>query len=137
MPFTQYIMETSLSRKSNRKKQHSIEICNPLQTRFIAGGVLPHHLDLITGEASPFIKAYIDKGRLSWVPRSIPVFMVLVPDLGLRGAHYYAARRLYRRHEERLRAQRQRLDDLCGVVGCFLAVTAAAVATSLLHKKPR
>mmetsp|Transcript_1410 Transcript_1410/g.2926 ORF Transcript_1410/g.2926 Transcript_1410/m.2926 type:complete len:141 (+) Transcript_1410:480-902(+) len=59
---------------------------------FVCGGLTPKNMHLIEGPGSPFMTAYNDKGRLSKLVKDIPVFAVMVEDLGLRGARYVAAR---------------------------------------------
>ncbi len=59
---------------------------------YISGGLTPKNIDFIIGEDSPFMKAYYDKGRMSPLVKSIPVFAVLVEDLGMRGARVCALR---------------------------------------------
>lgn len=59
---------------------------------YVSGGLTPKNIKFITGQDSPFMKAYKDKGRLSTLLESIPLFAVLVEDLGLRGARVCALR---------------------------------------------
>jgi len=59
---------------------------------YVSGGLTPKNIDFIKGEDSPFMKAYEDKGRLSDLVKSIPLFAVLVEDIGLRGARVCAMR---------------------------------------------
>jgi Glucokinase len=40
----------------------------------------------IEGQESPFMRAYNDKGRVNQVLETVPLFAVLVEDLGVRGA---------------------------------------------------
>jgi glucokinase len=49
---------------------------------YVSGGLTPKNIDFIVGENSPFMKAYKDKGRLSSLVTSIPLFAVKVEDLG-------------------------------------------------------
>lgn len=44
------------------------------------------------GADSPFMKAFYDKGRVSGLLKSIPIYAVLEEDIGLRGAHFVAFR---------------------------------------------
>lgn len=44
------------------------------------------------GEDSPFMKGFYDKGRVSGLLKDVPVYAVLVEDIGLRGAHFVAMR---------------------------------------------
>jgi glucokinase len=61
---------------------------------YVSGGLTPKNIDFIKGENSPFMKAYYDKGRLFSLVERIPVFGVLVEDLGMRGARVCALREL-------------------------------------------
>lgn len=61
---------------------------------YVSGGVTPKNIQFIQGVDSPFMKAYLDKGRLSDLVKRIPLFAVLVEDLGLRGAKVCAMREL-------------------------------------------
>jgi glucokinase len=57
---------------------------------FLAGGMTPKLLDWIRGEDTPFMKAFLDQGRVTPLVSSIPVYAVLEEDIGQRGAHYVA-----------------------------------------------
>ncbi len=64
---------------------------------YISGGLTPKNMKYILGEEgstedSPFMKAYKDKGRMSGLLETVPLFAVLVEDLGLRGARICAMR---------------------------------------------
>ena len=59
---------------------------------YVSGGLTPKNIDFIKGEDSPFMKAYRDKGRLTHLVNSIPLFAVLVEDMGMRGARVCAMR---------------------------------------------
>ena len=59
---------------------------------FLTGGLTPKNIGMIQGDDSPFMKAYLDKGRLNNLIRSIPLFAVLNEDVGLRGARVCAER---------------------------------------------
>lgn len=55
---------------------------------YLTGGLTPKNIDLIRSSDGPFMSAFLDKGRVSGMLCSIPVFAVMVEDLGERGAHY-------------------------------------------------
>mmetsp|Transcript_29701 Transcript_29701/g.45015 ORF Transcript_29701/g.45015 Transcript_29701/m.45015 type:complete len:404 (+) Transcript_29701:164-1375(+) len=55
---------------------------------YITGGITPKNIQHIEGQDSAFMKAYRDKGRVSSVLSNIPVFAVMVEDLGVRGVHH-------------------------------------------------
>lgn len=59
---------------------------------YVSGGLTPKNIDFIAGEDSPFMRSYYDKGRMSPLVKSIPLFAVLVEDLGMRGARVCALR---------------------------------------------
>ena len=57
---------------------------------YLTGGLTPKNIELIRSIDSPFMSAFLDKGRVSGMLCGIPVFAVMVEDLGERGAHYMA-----------------------------------------------
>ena len=57
---------------------------------FLTGGLTPKNLKYIQGSDTPFAKAYLERGRLSNLMKSIPVYAVIPEDLGVRGACYVA-----------------------------------------------
>lgn len=59
---------------------------------YLSGGLTPKNIKFIQGEDSPFMKAYIDKGRMSGLLETVPLFAVMVEDIGLRGARICALR---------------------------------------------
>lgn len=59
---------------------------------YVVGGLTPRNMRYIEGEDSPFMKAYRDKGRVSYILNDVPLFAVLDDDLGLRGARVCAQR---------------------------------------------
>lgn len=59
---------------------------------FVSGGLTPKNMHLIQGASSFFMKAYLDKGRMSSLCESIPLFAVKNEDIGLRGARVCAER---------------------------------------------
>ena len=58
---------------------------------FVTGGLTPKNMQFIAGclegEATEFMKSYLHKGRVSPLLERIPLYAVLVEDLGVRGAH--------------------------------------------------
>jgi glucokinase len=54
---------------------------------FLTGGLTPKNIGFIEGLDTDFMKAYINKGRLSPLLERIPLFAVMTEDLGVRGAH--------------------------------------------------
>jgi len=57
---------------------------------YVTGGLTPKLLKYIQPSDSPFMKAYHDKGRVTPLLDSVPIFAVLSEDLGLRGARVCA-----------------------------------------------
>ena len=62
----------------------------PFGGLYIAGGIALKNVDRLRSADSAFMKAYLDRGRLSPVLDKVPLRLVTVDDLGLRGAHYVA-----------------------------------------------
>ena len=54
---------------------------------YLTGGLTPKNIELIADPNGPFMPALLDKGRVSGMLSNIPVFAVLVDNLGERGAH--------------------------------------------------
>lgn len=54
---------------------------------FVSGGLTPKNIEFIEGLHSDFMQAYRNKGRVSFLLDTIPLFAVMVEDLGVRGAH--------------------------------------------------
>lgn len=57
---------------------------------YITGGLTPKNIDLISKPDGPFLHAFKDKGRVSHVLDTIPVYAVMIDDVGQRGAHRVA-----------------------------------------------
>lgn len=51
---------------------------------FVTGGLTPKNIQHIEGKNSEFMKAFRDKGRVSPLLDNIPLFAVMVEDLGVR-----------------------------------------------------
>jgi glucokinase len=64
----------------------------PTGGMYVTGGLTPKNIKLIEGADSSFMKAYSDKGRLSKLLDSVPLFAVMTEDIGLRGARVCAER---------------------------------------------
>lgn len=64
---------------------------------FVTGGLTPKNIQFIEGADSEFMKAYQNKGRVSPLLEKIPLFAVMVEDLGVRGA-LKAAQNMYEQH---------------------------------------
>ena len=61
---------------------------------FVTGGLTPKNIEWIEGEQSAFMQAYRDKGRVSELVERVPMWAVMVEDLGLRGARWLGVKRL-------------------------------------------
>ena len=59
----------------------------PTGGMYVSGGLTPKNIKFMEGEDSPFMKAYHDKGRVTPLLNTIPLYAVMVEDLGVRGAH--------------------------------------------------
>ena len=59
----------------------------PVGGLFVTGGLTPKNIDFIQGADTDFMKSYRHKGRVSPVLERIPLYAVMVEDLGVRGAH--------------------------------------------------
>eukprot|EP00550_Attheya_septentrionalis_P001903 CAMPEP_0198285122 /NCGR_PEP_ID=MMETSP1449-20131203/4429_1 /TAXON_ID=420275 /ORGANISM="Attheya septentrionalis, Strain CCMP2084" /LENGTH=428 /DNA_ID=CAMNT_0043982391 /DNA_START=5 /DNA_END=1291 /DNA_ORIENTATION=+ len=66
----------------------------PTGGMYVSGGLTPKNISFIEGANSTFLKAYHDKGRVKTLLDTIPLFAVMVEDLGLRGAHVCAKQEL-------------------------------------------
>lgn len=62
---------------------------------YLCGGLTPKNIDLLKGPNSLFLDAYNDKGRVSHMLTTIPLFAVMVEDLGERGALLVAFHDMY------------------------------------------
>lgn len=58
---------------------------------FLAGGIAPKLREQLL--SSRFVPCYLDKGRLSYIVKRIPVYLIQDTSTGLTGAAYVAARR--------------------------------------------
>lgn len=67
----------------------------PFGGLFITGGLTPKNIDRIAGPESVFMAAFRDKGRVSPFLAKVPLYAVLVEDLGERGAHWVAVKVLH------------------------------------------
>ena len=54
---------------------------------YVTGGLTPKNIHFIQGQDSEFLKAYLHKGRVSPILEKVPLYAVMVEDLGVRGAH--------------------------------------------------
>ena len=63
----------------------------PMGGLFLTGGLTPKNIDLIAQPDGPFLRAFLDKGRVSGLLRDIPLYAVMVEDIGMRGARLVAA----------------------------------------------
>lgn len=60
---------------------------------YIAGGIAGKNLEQL--EQSPFMRAFLNKGRMQALLREIPVKVILQDDVGLKGACLLAAKAVY------------------------------------------
>ena len=64
----------------------------PTGGMFVTGGLTAKNIGMMEGIDSPFMKAYLDKGRLGPLLDTVPLFAVKTEDTGLRGARVCAER---------------------------------------------
>ncbi|KAL7538512.1 hypothetical protein ACHAWF_006109 [Thalassiosira exigua] len=64
----------------------------PTGGMYVTGGLVAKNVDKIAGKDGPFMEAYLDKGRLNPLLETVPLFLVLTEDIGLRGARVCAER---------------------------------------------
>jgi glucokinase len=76
----------------------------PYNGLFLVGAMSTKLMHWIRGPDSPFMKAYLQQGRMSQLAAEVPVYLVLASDLGQRGAHYLA---LKNRRSDAYRQQQQ------------------------------
>ena len=60
----------------------------PFGGLYISGGIAAKNPEWI--KSAEFMNAYADKGRMSHLVKSVPLFVVLTEDTGERGALFYA-----------------------------------------------
>jgi glucokinase len=60
---------------------------------YLAGGIAAKNLSLLNKRR--FVDIYVDKGRMQSLLAQIPVYIVLDPEVGLKGAEYLARKALY------------------------------------------
>jgi glucokinase len=54
---------------------------------FVTGGLTPKNIDYIEGLHTDFMISYLHKGRVRPLLERVPLFAVMVEDLGVRGVH--------------------------------------------------
>lgn len=64
---------------------------------YLTGGLTPKNVESLKDPNGIFLKAFHDKGRVSSTLKNVPVYAVLVDDLGERGAYYCASKDLNQR----------------------------------------
>lgn len=57
---------------------------------FLAGGLTPKNINAIKWKSGLFMESFMDKGRVSGMLADIPVYAVMVENIGERGAHFVA-----------------------------------------------
>ena len=92
---------------------------------YVTGGLTPKNIHFIQGQESEFLKAYLHKGRVSPILEKVPIYAVMVEDLGVRGAHK-KAHDMYcvytGRTTSNTGAWKQRLQENSVAIGCALAL---------------
>lgn len=54
---------------------------------FVTGGITPKNIHFMEGQNSDFMLAFRNKGRVATLLEGIPMYAVMVEDLGIRGVH--------------------------------------------------
>lgn len=94
---------------------------------FVTGGLTPKNIKYIVGDKSDFMLGYLNKGRVSPVLDNVPLYAVMIDDLGVRGVHK-AAKILYESHRDGslgVSTQQTGLAKLLQENAVLLATTAA------------
>lgn len=66
----------------------------PMGGLYLAGGISPKNVELLSDPNGPFLHSMLAKGRVSGFLKNIPVYCVMVDDVGERGARFVAHRSL-------------------------------------------
>jgi len=96
---------------------------------YLTGGITSKNMAQVSDPDGLFMKSLVDKGRLSGLVQSIPVYAVLVEDLGERGAHWQAFR-LYQRHMGPPAATAATAATIATATSAAAAATAVSAASS-------
>lgn len=108
----------------------------PFGGLFITGGLTPKNIDRIQGENSVFMQAFRDKGRVSSFIKKVPVYAVMVEDLGERGALWVALKMLLDRlNKDRDGPAREKQQTAMLASAVAVTVSAAVVALAFLLRK--
>jgi len=92
----------------------------PFGGLYITGGMTPKNIDLIaTGPNGKFMKALKDKGRVSGILNNIPIYAVLVEDVGERGAHFMA----YKEFQEIMKSSKEVKEVKKSSISSFFSFT--------------
>eukprot|EP00980_Cylindrotheca_fusiformis_P019929 scaffold7017_cov134-Cylindrotheca_fusiformis.AAC.24 len=107
---------------------------------FVTGGLTPKNIKFIQGKDSPFMQAYVDKGRVTPILDYIPCFAVTTEDLGVRGAHKCAVMEYenYAAHEYGIQPVHKSSPSLLSnpwLHAGVAAVAGAAIATIVQKRK--
>ena len=113
----------------------------PTSGLFVTGGLTPKNLHHLTKANSLFLQSYRYKGRVQPLLDRIPLYAVLVQDLGIRGAHH-AALQAYRdylqQQEQQEPAQAKATTNSLTSTWTVVAAAVAAVAmVAVLKMTPR
>jgi len=106
---------------------------------FVTGGITPKNISFIEGEDTKFMTAYRHKGRVSPVLDRIPLYAVMVEDLGLRGVHKAAVLMMNTEKDVKERTTTKKKSSMEIAQKLAFSIGLFAVATSslllLLRKK--
>lgn len=111
----------------------------PFGGLFITGGITPKNIKYIEGTDTPFMRSYLNKGRVSTLLEDIPCFAVLVEDLGERGAHKAALMEYATYMETQGNKSKSRwirfLENNNGMMASFVTVVTIGVTLGVLISK--
>jgi glucokinase len=103
---------------------------------FVTGGLTPKNIKYIEGLQSDFMMSYLNKGRVAPLLEHVPLFAVMVEDLGVRGAHKAA----YTEYESYISkigecAPKQKRFSDPWLIGTIVALTIAVGTLPLIRRK--
>lgn len=78
-------METMITAYGSEVGSVAIKLI-PTGGLYVTGGLTPKNIKWIQGKDSHFLQGYHDKGRVTSLLDDVPLFAVMVEDLGVRGA---------------------------------------------------
>jgi len=112
----------------------------PFGGLYLTGGLTPKNIDYITGHRPGseglFLDAFLDKGRVSPMLKNVPVYAVMVENLGERGAQYTALRLLQEVEASKDSAPPSSVSSVVMIATVVSAAAIAAASCYAILKKP-